>query len=638
MEENAKLKKQFHEELDTLKIRWPGGDEISFGDDQNLREMLRCQYPDWKTKGKVTSVPTARVPAMFLSPEMLSEKLNKHYERIQKGDEGELKVYKKMLDGFGHDHDGIIILPNLDNNQLFKSKIGCVEIDMIILHPTKGVFVVSVKNKDLGGQDEIEKEKEKLKTDMIKHTDFVWHLSSYQDIDQPCSSSSVVPFIPIHAVFFHLRADFANIEDLETNQAWYSYKNFGNVIVFQQPQFDIFQKNWCQKMSKIPDVQLGEHFETLVSRLVAISSMEGAIALIHHKIASNDMQSMQIKKKDADEWTEKQLDDVRDKLPKTTKEHLKKCMQSSFVPTKRGKTKVILWTKEQLEIIAEVFDALTNKKKKSMRLLVGGPKGSGKTMLLAYLAKLAKNVLGSKGTVLVCDGSYGNPRILLSQIRQKLEPLKIKVVDGANFEEFSQIKKGLILFDEEMMVPGQRVDNLFNSLTDEVLVCSFTSTVIHFFIRQNYSDFRALTQILRSTSKLSQFSNNFSSAFNCIISMKGKIAHNLASEGPDIVTVPAGQMHSVCVETVAKYLLLSNQLDSILVVTNYLTLTSQIAIFEELTHKYMKIYTESEADQLSSAGESTQIWLLGNYFDGLEFGTVIIPFEEENRRPIVDPH
>ena len=97
MEESAKLKKQFHEELDTLKIRWPGGDEISFGDDQNLREMLRCQYPDWKTKGKVTSVPTARVPAMFLSPEMLSEKLNKHYERIQKGDEGELKVYKKCL-------------------------------------------------------------------------------------------------------------------------------------------------------------------------------------------------------------------------------------------------------------------------------------------------------------------------------------------------------------------------------------------------------------------------------------------------------------------------------------------------------------------------------------------------------------
>ncbi|XP_063720032.1 uncharacterized protein LOC134846579 [Symsagittifera roscoffensis] len=395
MEETANLKKQFHEELDTLKIRWPGGDEISFGDDQNLREMLRCQYPDWKTKGKVTSVPTARVPAMFLSPEMVSEKLKNHYERIQKGDEGELKVYKKILDGFGPDHDGIIILPNLDNNQLFKSKIGCVEIDMIILHPTKGVFVVSVKNKDLGGQDEI-KEKEKLQTDLIKHTDFVWHLSSYRDIDQPCSSSSAMPFIPIHAVFFHLRADSVNIQDLETNQAWYSYKKLGNVIVFQQPQFDIFQKNWCQKMSKIPDVQLGEPFETLVSRLVAISSMEGAVALIHNKIVSNDLQSMQIKKKDADEWTEKQLDDVRDKLPKTTKEHLKKCMQSSYVPTKRGKTKVILWTKEQLEIIVEVFDALANKKKKPMRLLVEGPKGSGKTMLLVYLAKLAKTVLGDK--------------------------------------------------------------------------------------------------------------------------------------------------------------------------------------------------------------------------------------------------
>ena len=631
------MKKQFHEELDTLKIRWPGGDEISFGDDQNLREMLRCQYPDWKTKGKVTSVPTARVPAMFLSPEMVSEKLKNHYERIQKGDEGELKVYKKILDGFGPDHDGIIILPNLDNNQLFKSKIGCVEIDMIILHPTKGVFVVSVKNKDLGGQDEI-KEKEKLQTDLIKHTDFVWHLSSYRDIDQPCSSSSAMPFIPIHAVFFHLRADSVNIQDLETNQAWYSYKKLGNVIVFQQPQFDIFQKNWCQKMSKIPDVQLGEPFETLVSRLVAISSMEGAVALIHNKIVSNDLQSMQIKKKDADEWTEKQLDDVRDKLPKTTKEHLKKCMQSSYVPTKRGKTKVILWTKEQLEIIVEVFDALANKKKKPMRLLVEGPKGSGKTMLLVYLAKLAKTVLGDKGTVIVCDGSFGKPRILLSQIRQKLGSLKIEVVAGTELKKISQIKKGLILFDEEMMLSAIKSDDLLNSLTDEVVVCSFTSAIYSYHFKQYYSDFRFLTQILRSTSKLSQFTNNLLSAFVGIPDLKGKIAHNLAGDGPDIVTVPAGQMKAICIDTVSKYLHLSNHLDSILIVTHCLTLTSEIAIFEELTHKYLKIYTDWEAYQLSSTGESTQIWFLENCYNGLEFGTVIIPFEEENRTPIVDPH
>ena len=543
-----------------------------------------------------------------------------------------------MLDGFGHDHDGIIILPNLDNNQLFKSKIGCVEIDMIILHPTKGVFVVSVKNKDLGGQHEIEKEKEKLKTDMIKHTDFVWHLSSYQDIDQPCSSSSAMPFIPIHAVFFHLRADSVSLQHLETNKEWYSSNSFEHVIIFQQHQFEAFREEWRQKMSKIPDVQLGDPFETLVSRLVAIGSMEGAVALIHRKIVSNDLQSMQIKKKDADEWTEKQLDDVRDNLPKTTKEHLKKCMQSSYVPTKRGKTKVIIWTKEQLEIIAEVFDALTNKKKRPMRLLVEGPKGSGKTMLLIYLAKLAKIVYGNEGTVLVCDGTNGVPRILLSQIRQKLEPLKIEVVAGKDFEKISQIKKGLILIDEENSLPDQKTDNLFNSLTDEVFVCSFTSIIHSFHFKKNYSDFRFLTQILRSTSKLSQFTKNFLSAFVGISELKGKIAHNLAGEGPDIVTVPVGQMQAICVDTVSKYLHLSNHLDSILIVTHYLTLTSEIAIFEELTHKYLKIYTECDADQLSSAGESTQIWLLGSCYNGLEFGTVIIPFAKENRKLIVDPH
>ena len=636
MEERANMKKEFHEELDTLKILWPGGGEISFGDDQNLREMLRCLYPDWKTKNKVTSVPTARVPAMFLSPEMMSEKLKNHYKRIQKGDEGELKVYRKFLDGFGSGHDGIIILPNLDNNQLFKSKIGCVEIDMIILHPTKGVFVVSVKNKDLSGQDEI-KEKEKLQTDMIKHTDFVWHLSSYQDIDQPCSSSSVMPFIPIHVVFFHLRSDSVNLQDLEINKEWYSSNKFEHVIIFQQQQFEAFQENWCQRLSKIPDFELGENFEILVSRLVALSSMEGAIALIHNKIVSSELQSIQIKSKNADEWHQKQLDDLRCNLPDTTKENLKKCLQSSNVPTKKGKTKVILWTKEQLEIIAEVFDALTTKKKrKPLRLLVEGPKGSGKTMLMIYLAKLAKSVYGNKSTVLVCDGAYGESRILFSQIRQKLEPLEIEVVEGNYYEKIGEIKKGLLLFDEDEMIADIKAEGLLKSLSDEVLLCSFTSSVPPLNINSINRDYRCLTHILRSTSKLSQFSNNFLSAFVGMKDVKGKVAHNLAGEGPDFVTVPATQIHTECVKTVVKYLNLSSKLDSILVMTAFLTLTSQIAIIDKLTQEGYKVYGEHRKNQPNSTSESTQIWFLKNNFNGLEFGTVILPFEGNNGRPLAD--
>ena len=636
MEERAKLKREFHEELDTLKIRWPGGDEISFGDNQNLREMLRCQYPDWKTKGKITSVPTARVPAMFLSPEMMSEKLKKHYKRIQKGDEGELKVYRKFLDGFGSGHDGILILPNIDNNGFFKSKLGCVEIDMIVLHPTKGVFVVSVKNKDLGEQDEI-KEKLKLQADMIKHTNFVLHLSNYKEIDQAWSSSSAAPLIPIHVVIFHLRSDSVIMQDLETNKEWYSSNNFEYVIIFQQQQFEAFREEWCQQLSKISDFELGETFEILVSRLVALSSMEGAIALIHNKIVSSDLQSIQIKKKDADEWHQKQLDDIRSNLSDTTKDHLKKCMQSSNVPTKRGKTKVILWTKEQLEVISVVFDALTkNKTNKPLRLLVQGPKGSGKTMLLIYLAKLAKIVYGDEGTILVCDGSYGASEILFSQIKHKLEPLNIEVVVGEYYEKISEVKKGLVLLDEELMKTHRFFEAWMRNLRDDVFVCSFTSFVPLLNSSYFYSDYRSLTQILRSTTKLSQFSKNFISAFAQLQDVKGDIGHNLAGEGPDIVTVPAGQMHAVCVETVAKYLALSNNLDSILVVTSFLTLTSEIAFVEGLAKKGINFNKETETNQLNSSGEATQVWLLGDSFTGLEFGTVIVPFEENSRFPLTN--
>ena len=296
---------KFHSELDNLTIRWPGGSDIQFSDDQKLKEVVRNQYPDWKLKGKVTSIPAVRVPSMFLGPEMMSEQLNKQYERIQKGEEGELKVYRKMRNGFGQDQPGLMILPNLDTNGLFKSKSGLVEIDMVVLHPSKGIFVVSVKNRKMGEQrpgmdsaaaknfeDEI---KEKLKKEMIKHTDFIMQLSNFKT--SPCSSSSSYEFIPVHAVFCQLSWSSENMQDLETNKEWYTSNDTEHVLMFQQPDFTNFQKNWSKKMSKIRDIEMHDHFETTVARLVALSSMDSATALIHDKITSNSLQSIQVKQR-----------------------------------------------------------------------------------------------------------------------------------------------------------------------------------------------------------------------------------------------------------------------------------------------------------------------------------------------------
>ena len=66
-------------------------------------------------------------------------------------------------------------------------------------------------------------------------------------------------------------------------------------------------------------------------------------------------------------------------------------LESNRNQSKRGKMKVILWTKEQLELLAEVYDALTKKSGvKQLRLIVRVPSRSGKTMNLVYLAKFAE--------------------------------------------------------------------------------------------------------------------------------------------------------------------------------------------------------------------------------------------------------
>ena len=59
-----------------------------------------------------------------------------------------------------------------------------------------------------------------------------------------------------------------------------------------------FQKNWPQKMSKIRDIEMHDHFETTFARLVALSSMDSVTALIHDKMTSISLQSIQIKQKD----------------------------------------------------------------------------------------------------------------------------------------------------------------------------------------------------------------------------------------------------------------------------------------------------------------------------------------------------
>ena len=59
-----------------------------------------------------------------------------------------------------------------------------------------------------------------------------------------------------------------------------------------------------------------------------------------------------------------------------------------------GKKRIVLWTAKQIEILKLVVDHLMNPNQTgSLPLIVDGCKGSGKTMLLLFFAKIAHQVL-----------------------------------------------------------------------------------------------------------------------------------------------------------------------------------------------------------------------------------------------------
>ncbi|XP_063720031.1 uncharacterized protein LOC134846578 [Symsagittifera roscoffensis] len=647
---------EFHNELNNLKICRPGSAEVHFSDNRLLRDLVKQQYPDWKVKGKVTSVPAVRVPALFLGPEMMSEKLNSHYERIQKGEEGELKLYRKFLDGFGLDHDGIIILPNLDTNGLFKSKSGVVEIDMLVLHPSKGIFIVSVKNRKMGDQrpgmdgaavEKFEDEmKEKLKKEMLKHTDFIMQLSNYKT--SPCSSSSSSGFIPLHAVFCQLSWNSENMQDLETNKEWYTYNDTEHVLMFQQPDFLNFQKNWSEKVSKICDIEMHDHFETTVARLVALSSMDSATALIHDKMISNSLQSIQVKQKDLNTRLDQQFANTsgnirEDSLRELKNDMKKEILESNRNQSKRGKMKVILWTKEQLEIIAEVYDALTKKSGvKPLRLVVKGPHGSGKTMLLVYLAKLAEVVFAWSAAnhckrVVICDGTSGQSQLLFQNFLNVFKESKVEIWTKNDPEKVNSIKEGIIFIDEYRFF--SEVVNSFNSMdasSKNVIICVFTFWELADRFSKS-SDTRVLTlsYVLRSTSKLAEFCNNVQSQFQNSEILKGNCAHNLEGEPPVVQFVESRKLLEVLVELIKKCSKSPFDYGRTLVGGAFLSPAFTLDLKHSLTSEKIEVIDDKNLIKMETGASDThKICLLRSCFGGAEFCTVIVPFEAANRRPI----
>ena len=398
------------QELDSFEFDLPGKHRVPFSDNQTLLEIVRFQYPGWKNVGNVTSVPIARLPRLFLKQTQMSSKLQIEFKYLQKGEEGEIRIYQLFMNNNDNMQDGIMVLPNVDGSKLFDTPSAKVEIDQVLLHPTKGVFVFNIKSQ--GGKGLTP---QKIQEDFKRHCSFIKSLMLFGD-------QSSTAFVPIHSVYCHLFDDNkAKFERrLTTDQLG------GRVLVLAKADLksDSFSSAWKAKLKGIPDFDpnLREKFDVLVARLVALNSLESSIALIHDEISKNYIQAANKNKKQFDEF-------VKDQATKATLEELSLTKTGS-----RKKERFIIWTAEQLSIISKVNDHLQNPSLGGLRLLVRGCKGSGKTMLLVFLAKLADK-LGKQSPgrstkkVVVCNGKMFTGSDLNKRLEHFLSSTGVSVLN-----------------------------------------------------------------------------------------------------------------------------------------------------------------------------------------------------------------
>ncbi|XP_063714762.1 uncharacterized protein LOC134842382 isoform X2 [Symsagittifera roscoffensis] len=644
------VKPKLTRELIKLEIQWPGGGKVKFSDHGSLKQFMESQYPDWKNPGKKTSIPCVRIPRIMIRNEQLSKKLQKHYKSLQKGEIGESKLYKLFVNEVSTEDSGLIILPNVDGSHIFEEGgPGSVEIDMIVAHPTKGIFVFSVKN-------EQKVNLQKLLLDMRKHTDFVRYLLCYNSRSEhpPGKNSSLetVDEVPIHAVFCYLPGFKSPIAKLAEDTSWYTHRHTNRhtdrVIVFQKSHFNDFASQWEKTILELPIMRKTEKFDTLVAFLATLNSMEGNSALIHHRFSSDGIQSIQVKTNEIEGWLEKQLDGTLAEEDISCKQDLVKATKTLYKEADRQKTTVILWTKEQLDIIGRVFKNLTNSSNehKPLRLNVKGAKGSGKTMLMVFLAQLAERIYqkGETGSrVVICDGSGGRARILFSKLEKLLGGSDIEFWTELDLPEaLANMGRGIIFIDEDPLI-NRSMQKLVKLCCDKhAHLVIFSSEEERLTIeRHSYKLTEvALSHAMRSTKQMQTFSKNIVKNINTgdiLNELNGSPSHNLdGTNPPEIVYVESAggseteQFFQKCVETVMRFAELSQFMSSILVVIDFLSPRSQMKIVSLLETR--KVPMNSFSYKLKHGERNTHLQVIQlestKVINGSEFGTVVILLEK----------
>ena len=653
-------------ELEKIEIQWPGDRKVQFNDNDALKRFVEFQYPDWKKPGKTTSVPCVRIPRMMVRNEQLSRKLQKQYRSLQKGEEGENKIYRLFVNNVSTDDCGIMVFPNIDGSHIFeKGEPGSVEIDMIVAHPLKGFFVFNIKNAQKVSLKD-------LQSNLRKHSDFVRYVLCYNGLSKDSLGQETivneVNEIPIHSVICLVSGYYASGGKLEdvTNFFKCQQKQMGRVadrvIVFKKEELNSFALHWKHTVSELDTMiqeKTDEIFDTLVARLVALNSMEGNSSLVHQKFSSNDIQSIQVK--NLEPWLKSQHDGILTEA--TLKEGVltaastqwqqdliraSKTVYSKSNVSNRDKTTVILWTKEQLEIIGTVFKRLTDpfNEHNPLRIDVRGAKGSGKTMLMVHLAQLASCIYQKQQKqrqVVICDGS-GRAKVLFSKLPQTLRGPGFEFWNTRSFCGKSRsIAKGIIFIDEDPLLHEQGDDLVSRCIETGAHLCIFSSREALLLDRlQNEFTTLFLSCAMRSTKRLQNFSDHIYRTLtlkHTFTELNGLPSHSLDGTNlPDICFVnymdhASGNQPLVdeCVDTIMRHALSSHGKSNSVAILSFLSPKIQNGILSTLKTKPVALrsisYDLNSNDESKVSLPIVQLESI-DAINGSEFQTVVIMLEK----------
>ena len=380
----------FNEELDGFTVRLPGNRNARFSDDQALLDLVGAQYRDWKEQGRITSVPVARVPKVFLPLSDFDWIRQKGLQPIVKGETGEINVYRLFVESSFNGEPGMIVFPNFDGSHVFKklqSKSGKVEIDMVLLHSKKGIFMFNVKNEN--GKKTSPK---KIKQDIEKHKKILQMVYNY--------GSKPKIAVPIHSVVATNKYESETFRRL-LNETENSAEK---VIFFNHLDLNStdFAQKWVRAVSEagIEDITWNESLDRFVARLVSLASTGGTAVLIHENLQKGMLHAGK------KEVLRGQVEMVAERKADLADSVIKHSTISANEPQN---ARYINWTREQLAVLAEVFGMLTEREK-GMRILVTGGKGSGKTLLLKIIVKMACDY--GDGNILICEGTFKSSGLL----------------------------------------------------------------------------------------------------------------------------------------------------------------------------------------------------------------------------------